>query len=529
MAADQQLTLKQLFQSIPVQVLGADKLPSIPVTGIVFDSRQVEPGSLFVALVGEHSDGHDYIHAAAQRGAVAAVGTACAQPGIDLPYFQVEDTRFALAHLSAAMEGFPARQLTVIGVTGTDGKTTTANLIYQILTQAGLKAGIISTVNAVIGDEVVDTGFHVTTPDPVEVQAYLARMLQAGLTHVVLETTSHGLAQHRVTACEFDIAVATNITHEHLDYHGSFEQYRASKGMLFRALKLTAQKPVGNPNLAVLNMDDKSSFDYLNKISSTGRQVCYSVKDPGASIRAEEVKFGSHGSNFIAIIEGETGTFRFPVRCHLAGAYNIANCLAAIGATVIGLGLPAAAAQEGIASLEALKGRMQRFEQGQEFTAIVDFAHTPNALRNALESAREMTTGCLIAVFGSAGLRDRQKRRLMAEISIELADQTILTAEDPRSESLDDILSEMAAAASARGGQEDKDFWRVSDRGEAIRAALQKAQPGDLVIVCGKGHEQSMCFGDIEYPWDDGIALQSGLAELLNVPGPRMPYLPTQD
>ena len=529
MAAFTLLTLEQLFQSIPVRVLGADELPPIPVTGIVFDSRQVKPGSLFVALVGEYSDGHDYINAAAERGAAAAVGTALSPSGIDIPYIQVEDTRFALAHLSAAMQGFPGRRLTVIGVTGTDGKTTTANLIYQILTRAGLRAGIISTVNAVIGDEVVDTGFHVTTPSSVEVQAFLARMVDEGLTHVVLETTSHGLAQHRVTACEFDIAVVTNITHEHLDYHGSYEKYRAAKGMLFEALNLTVQKPSGNPCLAVLNLDDQSSFDYLREISSPARQVSYSIEDPGASVRAEEIEYRSDGASFAVVIDGKAGTTRFPVRCHLAGAYNVSNCLAAIGATVVGLGLPTDAAQGGIASLEALKGRMQRFELGQEFTAIVDFAHTPNALRNVLRSAREMTRGRLIAVFGSAGLRDRQKRRLMAEISIDLADLTILTAEDPRSESLDDILSEMAAAAAGRGGEENKNFWRVHDRGEAIRAALQKAQPGDLVIVCGKGHEQSMCFGDIEYPWDDGVALQAGLAELLNVPGPGMPYLPTQE
>ena len=529
MAAITLPTLEQLFQSIPVQVLGADKLPPIPVTGIVFDSRQVKPGSLFVALVGEYSDGHYYIQAAAERGASAAVGTAPSPSGIGIPYIQVEDTRFALAHLSAAMHGFPARRLTVIGVTGTDGKTTTANLIFQILTQAGLRAGIISTVNAVIGDEVIDTGFHVTTPSSVEMQAFLARMVDEGLTHVVLETTSHGLAQHRATACEFDIAVVTNITHEHLDYHGSYEKYRAAKGILFEALNLTVQKPSGNPRMAVLNLDDRSSFDYLREISASAGRVSYSIEDPEASIHAEEIEYGSDGARFTVVIDEEAGAIRFPVRCLLAGSYNVSNCLAAIGATVVGLGLPAEAAQEGIASLEALKGRMERFDLGQEFTAIVDFAHTPNALRNALNSAREMTKGRLIAVFGSAGLRDRQKRRLMAEISIDMADLTILTAEDPRSESLDDILSEMAAAAAGRGGVENMNFWRVRDRGDAIRAALRKAQPGDLVIVCGKGHEQSMCFGHIEYPWDDGIALQAGLAELLNVPGPRMPYLPTQE
>jgi UDP-N-acetylmuramoyl-L-alanyl-D-glutamate--2,6-diaminopimelate ligase len=412
--------------------------------------------------------------------------------------------------------------MTMLGVTGTDGKTTTTNLIYQILLSAGLPTGIISTVNAMIGTEVFDTGFHVTTPDATEVQRYLARMKAAGLTHVVLEATSHGLAQDRVTACEFDIGVVTNITHEHLDYHGSYEGYRAAKARLFTGLAETIAKAHSVTPTAILNQDD-ISYEYLHAVT-TARQVSYSTS-PGADVWAESVQHHADGLHFIANGPG----FSMPVYTRLAGMFNVSNCLAAISATVVGLGLHPDAARQGIANLPGVPGRMEQINMGQPFIAIVDFAHTPNALKQALATVRQMTPGKVIAVFGSAGLRDREKRRLMAEVSAEMADLSILTAEDPRSESLDSILAEMAQGARARGGVEGKSFIRVPDRGEAIRQAVHIARPGDLVIACGKGHEQSMCFGTVEYPWDDRVAMRAALAELLSATGPRMPYLPTQD
>ena len=361
---------------------------------------------------------------------------------------------------------------------------------------------MISTVNAVIDDEELDTGFHVTTPDSPEVQGYLARMLAAGLTHVVLETTSHGLAQHRAAACEFDIAVVTNITHEHLDYHGSWENYRDAKAILFRELAKTREKPQGNPRLAVLNKDD-CSYEFLAGISP--QSVSYSL-EPGADLWAEDVSFDAQGVSFTVKLAGAD----VRVQSHLAGAYNISNCLAAIGATVVGLGISPEAASAGIAALPGVPGRMERIDMGQDFTTLVDFAHTPNALEKALQAARTMTDGCVIAVFGSAGLRDREKRRMMAEVSVKLADLTILTAEDPRTESLDDILAEMADAAREQGGLEGVDFWCVQDRGAAIRKAIDMAETDDLVIACGKGHEQSMCFGTTEYLWDDRTAMRAG-------------------
>jgi UDP-N-acetylmuramoyl-L-alanyl-D-glutamate--2,6-diaminopimelate ligase len=508
-------TLKQLFAEIPTD----SAVPAVDINGIVFDSRSVQPGTVFIALAGGSVDGHRFIPAAIERGAAAVVGTQVIE-GLPVPYVRVADARAALAFLAAAFYAYPARQLVVIGVTGTDGKTTTSNLIFQILKRAGLRAGMISTVSAVIGDEELDTGFHVTTPEAPDVQRYLARMVEAGLTHVVLESTSHGLAQQRVTACEFDIGVVTNITHEHLDYHGSYEAYRQAKARLFTGLAQTGPKGNGRPPLAVLNRDDQS-YEYLQQVAPV-RQCSYSLR-PGADVWAEDIYQDEDGLRFTAKGSG----FSFPVSSVLVGDYNISNCLAAIAASVIGLGIPPEAVAQGLARMRGVPGRMEKIDLGQDFSAIVDFAHTPNALKVTLQTARKMTDGRVIAVFGSAGLRDRAKRRMMAEVSAGLADLTILTAEDPRTEDIDAILAEMAEAAQSGGGVEGQTFYQVPDRGDALRLAVNLARPGDLVISCGKGHEQSMCFGTTEYPWDDRIALRAALSERLGVPGPQMPTLPT--
>ena len=512
-------TLPQLFIDFPFS--HPSQIPAIPITGIAIDSRAVQAGQLFVAMTGGTTDGHNYIQKAIENGAAAVVGEKDLS-GLSVPYIRLENTRRALTWLAAAFHDWPARRLTVIGVTGTDGKTTTTNLIYQILLAAGIQAGMISTVNAVIGGEVLDTGFHVTTPDAHDVQRYLAKMVEAGLTHVVLETTSHGWSQHRVDACEFDVGVITNITWEHMNEHGTYENYRAAKARLFESLGRTLPKPQGNPRLAVINRDDQS-FAFLNDFVKT-RKLNYGLQE-GADVRAEDIRYSPSGIEFTAISKD----FRVNVTSPLVGAYNVSNCLAALTAAVYGLGIEPQAAARGIASLRGIPGRMERIDLGQPFTAIVDFAHTPNALKVTLETARQMTKGRVICVFGSAGLRDKEKRRMMAETSAELADLTVLTAEDPRTESLEGILEEMAAGARSKGGREGETFWRVADRGEAIRFAVKLARPGDIVLACGKGHEQSMCFGQTEYPWDDRTAMRAALSELLGVDGPTMPYLPSQD
>ncbi len=512
------ISLASLLADFPLKTVTISSLEA-DIRGIAIDNRRVQPGDLFVAIKGSSADGHDFIPDAIKRGAVAVAGDR-EIGGLAVPYIRLEDSRQALSWLAAAFYSYPARYLTVIGVTGTDGKTTTCNLIFQILKEAGLKAGLISTVNAVIGEEVLDTGFHVTTPDAQDVQLYLARMVDAGLTHVVLETTSHGWAQHRVDACEFDIGVVTNITHEHLDEHGSFENYRAAKARLFLSLQKTLPKEKGNLRLSILNRDD-ASFDYLFGIAGDP-EISYG-QDAKADVRAEGVQFGA-GLQYDAVGKG----FRIPVSSRLTGSYNVSNTLAALAATISGLGIDPETAARGVATLELIPGRWERIDLGQEFTAVVDFAHTPNALRVVLEAARKMEPQRIIVIFGSAGLRDKEKRRMMAEVASQMADISILTAEDPRTKSLDGILEEMAEGARSQGGQEGAAFWRVPDRGEAIRLGVEMARVGDIVIACGKGHEQSMCFGTTEYPWDDRIAMRAALAELLGKDGPLMPWLPTR-
>ncbi len=495
--------------------------PDMEIKALTADSRTVQAGALFVARRGSDYDGHDFLNDAAARGAAAAVGEQD-DPGLGIPYFRVPDSRLAWAQITAAWYGHPSTKLILIGVTGTDGKTTTASLIHEILRHAGYTAGLLTTVNVVIGSQTLESGLHVTTPDAHEVQGYLAQMVSAGITHCVLEATSHGLAQQRVGACEFDIAAVTNITHEHLDYHGTYEAYRQVKGRLFSQGLSGAKKIFGPEKTAVLNHDD-SSYTFLREITKTG-QLTYGLSQD-ADVYAKEIESRSQGLRFTVC-----GTdFEQQVESKLIGSYNVPNCLAALAVTIKALGIQPETAAEGIAQLLGVPGRMQRIDLGQLFTAIVDFAHTPNALRRALETVRELTSGRVIAVFGSAGLRDREKRRMMAEISAELADLTILTAEDPRTESLDGILEEMAQGARSKGAVEGETFWREPDRADALRFAVRKAQPGDLVIACGKGHEQSMCFGETEYPWDDRTALQVALVELMGVEGPSMPYLPTSD
>jgi UDP-N-acetylmuramoyl-L-alanyl-D-glutamate--2,6-diaminopimelate ligase len=518
-------TIQDLFRDI--QTLNPLPQEPIKVAGIKIDSREVKKGDIFLAIPGTQVDGHDFLADAVSLGAVALVGSESHLRYQDLktPYLEVEDTRQTLAELTAAWFEYPARKLIVIGVTGTDGKTTTANLIYQILLAAGINAGMISTVNAVIGDKVLDTGFHVTTPEAMDVQFYLSEMVKAGISHLILEATSHGLAQKRVAACEFDLGVVTNITHEHLDFHGDYQAYLDAKAEMFRLIGSSAQKPGSYTKSAVVNMDDLSYPKLKQIIEDVGiSEVSYGIVGE-ANYQAHNIHQGPEGISF-DLISSEN---QIQIQTPMIGDYNVSNCLGAAALCLAGLGLDPGYIQEGIKNLSGIPGRMETFALGQDFIAIVDFAHTPNALRRALLAAREFSDQRIIAVFGSAGLRDREKRRLMAEVSGELADLTILTAEDPRTESLAGILEEMAEGVLSKGGEEGESFWRIRDRGEAIRFALQRADPGDVVLVCGKGHEQSMCFGMTEYPWDDRIAMQAALAEYLGVEGPEMPYLPTQD
>lgn len=502
------MKLAQLLPALPHYQLTGD--PNVSVNGIESDSRKIQDGMIFVAYPGVTLDGHQFIVAAVQNGANSIVGEwevseirQLLPSEIKIPYIQVPDGREALAWLNAAWHGFPARSMTMIGVTGTDGKTSTVEIIHQILRTAGRKVGMISTVNAVIGDQAIDTGLHTTTPDSPDLQQMLARMRQAGVKICVLEVTSHGLAQHRVTACEFDAAIVTNITHEHLDIHGTLEAYRAAKTSLFSRLAHEHHKP-GVPKIAILNRED-SSFDYLWPYAAHIK-LSYNVGKPG-DVTAQNVTHEPDRTRFD--INSPQG--QISIETALIGDFNVSNILAA-AATCLALEIDTDAIREGVASVTGIPGRMERVDRGQPFLALVDFAHTPNSLEQALKAARRLSkNGRLITVFGCAGLRDVEKRPVMGRIAAQLADYAILTAEDPRTEDLDVIIQAIAEGCLQAGAIEGEDFERVPDRSAALARAVELAQAGDIIIACGKGHEQSMCFGHTELPWDDRKALAAAL------------------
>lgn len=499
--------------STSVDDLGSEM--DLQVSGITDDSRQVEPGYVFVAVPGINVDGHRFIDAAVRAGAVAVIGER-GRCEIELPdsvpYLQVPDSRESLGWLHAEWYHHPSDNLVLVGVTGTDGKTTTTNLVHGMLSAGGLKTGMVSTVNARIGTQDYDTGLHTTTPPSADIQRYLAQMRTAGMTHAVLETTSHGLAQRRLAGCQFDVAVVTNVTHEHLDFHRTWDAYMRSKARLFENLVDSpgrCRKQRVMPPTAVLNVDDPPSFSYLSRIQGV-RQIVYGV-EPNRSdvdVFARRIAFYPDELRFQLVTPfGETS-----LTSSLVGLYNVSNILAA-ASVAVALELSLDAIVEGVARVQAIPGRMERIEEGQDFTAIVDFAHTPNALRRALEAGREMVDqgGDVIAVFGCAGLRDCEKRYLMGYAAGELADRIIVTAEDPRTEPLDRIMEEIARGLRTAGRKEGRDFWLVPDRGLAILRAVEMARAGDVVIAFGKGHEQSMCFGETEYPWDDRKAMRLAL------------------
>ena len=522
----------ELLSMLPFEFTPADKNPRItaPVTE---NAKEIQPGGVFLARKGRITDGHRYISQAVENGAVAIVGERpLHEIEADLgaaTYAQVPNGYEAFGYLVSGYYGNPSRNLIVIGVTGTNGKTTTSMVIFNILKAAGIKVGLISTVSAVIGEREIATGLHVTNPPAHELQRYLGEMVAAGMTHCVLEITSMGLDQGRVNGTQIDVAVMTNVTHEHLDWHGSFEAYRNAKTRLFTIMKDTLRKNT-QPNIAIINADDASGPAFAEASIGADYMLLYSTHQPDADLYADNIHYGASFTSFL--LRGNTGDI--PVRSPLVGEYNVSNLLAGIGGAIAAMPQPehqqrmVNAIPRGIADLPQIPGRMERIDEGQDFLAIVDFAHTPDALEKVLKAAHLMKSkdGRIICVFGSAGLRDREKRRLMAETSAALADITILTAEDPRTESLLGILSEMQSGAEAKGAVANDSLFIVPDRGRALHRACQMAKAGDVVLACGKGHEQSMCFGSIEHDWDDASALKAALrdAPMLTLPSASDPY-----
>ncbi len=500
------ITLSRLCTAIGVMTPPGEV--DVRIDGIEYDSRRVRPGRLFVAIPGFHVDGHDFVGQAIAAGAAVVVvrrdrlALLGDQP---VPLLAVDDTRAALSALAAEFYGHPGRSMRVIGVTGTDGKTTTTYLTSALLESAGKQTGLMGTVDFKVGPEWRHNDTRQTTPEALEVQQLLAEMRDAGVTHTVVESSSHGLELRKLDHCAFDVAVVTNVGQDHLELHGTADAYLAAKGRLFAFLDDRAGKP--GPATAVVNADDPRSAEHMrSRTHATLRS--YGI-DTSADVRAEDLSLDATGASFILI----TPSGRVPVRTQLPGRFNVSNALAAATVALAeGVDLPQIAA--GLADARGVPGRMERIDAGQPFSVIVDYAHTGPAFEKVLRTLRPLTAGRIIAVFGCAGGRSPERRPGMGNVAARLTDFSVLTNEDPHEEDPRTILDDIAAAMRSAGRREGDGFIVVDDRRTAIRTALERARPGDMVLLAGKGHEQSIIVGRTKHPWDERTVARELLAAL---------------
>src|SRR5712692_4242967 len=479
------MQLKSLLAALEEQPQQAYKFDQEKeITNLAYDSRKATPGTLFIAVPGAHTDGRAYLADAEQRGAVAALGP-CIEGFLPpdeptpLPYIEVPDVLGALADLSCAFYAYPAWRLCTIGVTGTDGKTTTSNLIHAIFREAGKRAGLMTTANFKMDGQEWENTTRQSTLEALEVQQLLRRMVDEGMTHALIEATSHGLELQRVRGCAFDVGVLTNITHEHLDFHRTLENYRRAKARLFEILDPVRDKGLGIQPVAILNRDD-ASFEVLKPYCHVP-VLDYGIDTP-AAVRAVGLQLYAYSTHFRAILPDA----EISIETQLVGRFNVSNCLAAI-ATVYSQGVKPAQIASGLASVTGVTGRMERIDEGQPFTVIVDYAHTPDSLEKVLAILQPLTTGKLIVVFGSAGERDIQKRPIMGQIAAQKSDFFVITDEDPREEDRRQILHAIARGAQSAGKYEGRDLLCIADRTQAIATAFAHARAGDTVLLAGKG------------------------------------------
>jgi UDP-N-acetylmuramoyl-L-alanyl-D-glutamate--2,6-diaminopimelate ligase len=499
------------------RAIGPAGLGSIEVRDVTDDSRAVEPGSLFVAVPGLHVDGHDFVGRAAERGAAAAI-VERALPEIALPQLIVERAAAGLATAAAWWFGDPSHELGVVGITGTDGKTTTSFLAVAALESAGLPSGMIGTVETKIGPTRESNPEHMTTPGAPFLHRALRAMVRAGDRAAVVETTSHGLAADRVAGIAYDVAILTNLTHEHLEFHGSWEAYRDAKLSLFERLAAGPSNPAKQlagrawPKAAVVNADDPNAGAFVGVAQEAGARIVTYGTDPSADVRAVRVE--EDVQRLRVTYDAPTGAATVELR--LAGRFNVHNGLAVVGLGVA-LGLDPAAVRSGLEAVDSVPGRMERLDAGQPFGVVIDYAHSPASLEKVLGLLAPLAAargGEVVAVFGSAGERDTDKRPMMGRIAGQLARLVIVTDEDPRGEPSGQILDAIARGAESAGKRRDRDLWLIADRPAAIAAAFERARPGDIVLLAGKGHEQSIIGPDGPVPYDERTAALGALSAM---------------
>ena len=483
------MKLRELLAGAEVAEIAGDG--EVEITGLAYDSRKVKRGTLFFCVRGERSDGHDFAPRAVERGAAALV----VERPLDLEVVQVRvsNARSAMAPIAARFFGEPTKTLRVAGVTGTNGKTTTAFLIRHVLESQGTRAGLLGTVKRVVGG--VEEEVERTTPEAIDLQETFRRMLDVGDAACAMEVSSHALVLERTSGVHFAVAVFTNLSQDHLDFHGDMAEYFAAKRLLFTS---------GQADMALVNVDDRYGARLAGEIE------CLTFSPSGAEdadFRALDVSFDVSGSRFRCVAPGA----EFEVRMPLPGDFNVENALAALGACHV-LGVPTEAAGAALADAPRIPGRFEPVGEGQPFAVLVDYAHTPDSLENLLRAARRLTEGRLITVFGCGGDRDREKRPLMGEIAARLSDECIVTSDNPRSEQPEAIIAEILA-----GVPDARDVEVEPDRRTAIATALAAAATGDTVVIAGKGHEQGQeLAGGRKIPFDDRQVARNLLAQMLS-------------
>lgn len=458
------------------------------VVGIAYDSRKVAPGYVFVAMQGGSFDGHQFIKSALDAGACAIVAEREVPEAINrgVPYIVVPNGRVAMGEIAAPFYDYPARKTKLVGVTGTSGKTTVTHLIQSIFQSAGMKAGLIGTLGAKIDDKFIETEH--TTPESLDIQRILAQMVDMGVEVVAMEVSSHGLYQGRTIGCEFDCGVFTNIARDHLDFHITEEAYLDAKTILFRDLPKLSKKKFH----AVINADDSKADKVIS--ASNGSVLTFGMNN-GADLKASDAVVTEKSVSFTMSSNGAN----VPVKMQIGGAFNVYNALSA-AAVGLALGLDIETVRKGLVAASSVPGRFQSIECGQDFGVLVDYAHTPDELENVLQTAKTLTDKRLIAVFGCGGNRDRGKRPIMGQISVDLADLVVITSDNPRKEDPETIIRDILEGIP---GNKRSIVTVEPDRAKAISRAIDMAQSGDLVVIAGKGHEDYQIFADRTIHFDD--------------------------
>jgi UDP-N-acetylmuramoyl-L-alanyl-D-glutamate--2,6-diaminopimelate ligase len=475
----------------------------LPVLAVSHDSRAVSRGTVFVAIAGHRLDGATFAADAIRRGAIAVVAETPAPQPTEVPWLLASDARRALADLAATLHGHPSEQLTVVGVTGTNGKTTSTYLLASVFDATGLPSGRIGTVSVQVGPGASDErdAAH-TTPEAPDLQRMLAQMVERGCRACAMEVSSHALVLSRVEGMRFAGAIFTNLTRDHLDFHGDMQQYFAAKRRLFAML------PAGAP--AAVNVDDPRGVELA---SSLPRVITYGI-DRAADVRPSRIEYSLDGLTF----DVETPAGRIAIRSHLIGRPNVSNILGVV-AVAVGLDLPLDSVARGIAALARVPGRFEVVSSpADDIRVVVDYAHTDDALKNLLETARPLASGRLVTVFGCGGDRDRTKRPLMGAVAARLSDFVVLTSDNPRSEDPERILDEILRGLDPTpepGGphRSGTPYLRIRDRRDAIERAIRMAQPGDLLLIAGKGHEKYQLIGERTLPFDDVEVARAALEQ----------------